>query len=29
MGKKVKILGEDPILSNNFKFEKRSKARLI
>jgi hypothetical protein len=29
MGKKVKILSSDPILSKNFKYEKRSKTRMI
>jgi hypothetical protein len=29
MGKKIKIVSSDPILSNNFKYEKRSKARLL
>lgn len=29
MGKKVKVIAEDPILSKNFKYEKRNKNRLI
>ena len=29
MGKKIKIVSSDPILSTNFKYEKRSKGRLL
>ena len=29
MGKKVKILTEDPILSKNFKYDKRHKVRAL
>lgn len=29
MGKKVQIVSSDPILSKNFKYEKRAKNRLI
>lgn len=29
MGKKVKILAEDPILSKNFKYDKRHKVRAL
>lgn len=29
MGKKIKIVSEDPILSKNIKYEKRNKARLL
>ncbi len=29
MGKQVKIVASDPILSKNFKYEKRSKNKLI
>lgn len=29
MGKKIKIVAEDPILTKNIKYEKRNKARLL
>lgn len=29
MGKKIKIVSEDPILSKNVKYEKRNKARMM
>lgn len=29
MGKKVKVVVDDPILTKNFKYEKRNKARLL
>ena len=29
MGKKVKIINDDPILSKNFKYEKRTKTKQI
>ena len=29
MGKQVKVVSNDPILSKNFKYEKRSKNKLI
>jgi len=29
MGKKVNILASDPILSKNFKYEKRNKNKMI
>ena len=29
MGKKIKIVAEDPILCKNIKYEKRNKARLL
>lgn len=29
MGKKIKVVANDPILSKNFKYEKRSKEKLL
>lgn len=29
MGKKIKVVAEDPILSKNFKYEKRSKLKNL